>query len=318
MKNKQIVLLLTVFFLIVGCNTVKGRLDREPTVEWIPFDWYSETIGDRDFEKAAMIVPVAVDGLPQKFTMQFDLGAAYHLFHGNTIAPFVERYPSLAEKLSTNEGVPWFFGISLGLGPVVFDDADIWVMTDYGAVLTADEIDANEEIHIGSIGLIIAWNKILILDFPNQRFSITEQMPREYQSLPAVDCEIRDFDEPYGGHVFFSFDINGKKELVVFDTGSSIFSLLTTKEKALSIASPDVADIITIPAFGKEIAMHGHEIVKDVYFEGKNLKGELVYYDISGSSDGNFTEGAWGITGNRLFLENVVILDYPNKTVRIK
>jgi hypothetical protein len=312
-------------FFVTGCNTVKSRDDEE--LVWIHFDWANETIGEHYFEKAAMLVSVTIDNLPQKFTMQFDLGANEAMFYDNTIAPFLERYPSLAQKLNTTENSSWFSSIessswfssiNLGIGPVVLDDINIRNMKDYGDNLTAGDIDSDKEIHIGTIGSVIAWNKILVIDFPAQRFAVTERMPREYQSLPAVSCELREWNEPWGGKFLFPFMINGKNEKVVFDTGSSIFPLVTSKEKALSIAGSDIVDTMTAPSWGQDIAIYGHEIVKDIYFGGKNLKGETVYYDVSGSMGSNFAEDIWGVTGNILFLENIVILDYANKTVRIK
>jgi hypothetical protein len=318
--NKRVLILigtvLAVMFLVAGCNTVKSRVDEE--LVWMHFDWANETIGERYIEKAAMLVSVTIDNLPQKFTMQFDLGANEAMFHGNTIAPFLERYPSLVQKLNTTERSSWFSSISLGIGPVVLDDINVINMRNYGENLAAGDIDSDKEIHIGTIGSVIAWNKILIIDFPAQRFAVTERMPQEYQSLPAVSCELREWNEPWGGKFLFPFMINDKSEKVVFDTGSSIFFLITSKEKALSIAGPDIVDTMTIPSWGQDVAIHGHEITKDIYFGGKNLKGETVYYDVSGSMGANFTEDIWGVTGNILFLENIVILDYANKTVRIK
>jgi hypothetical protein len=59
-------------------------------------------------------------------------------------------------------------------------------------------------------------------------------------------------------------------------------------------------------------------IMQDVYFGDKNLKGQTVYYDVSGSTHDNFSGDIWGVTGNLSFIDNTVVLDYANKTVRIK
>jgi hypothetical protein len=112
--------------------------------------------------------------------------------------------------------------------------------------------------------------------------------------------------------------LNGKAEKVMFDTGSSMFFLITSKEKAMSIASSDAMDTMTVESWGQAVTINGHEIVKDVYFGDKNLKGRTVYYDVSGSVGDNFSGDIGGITGNVPFIKNIVILDYANKTVRIK
>jgi hypothetical protein len=254
---------LTALFFIAGCNTVKNRDNGEPTLAWIHFDWATVTLGERIFEKAAMLVPVTIDNLPQKFNMQFDLGANEIMFYGNTIAPFLERYPSLAGKLYTTE-YSWlpsrFSSISLGFGAVVLDDITVANMENYGDMITASDLDSDEEIHIGTIGSQIAWNKVLIIDYPGQRFAVTETMPQEYQSLPAIECELREWNDPWGGKFLFPFMLNGKTEKVVFDTGSSMFFLITSKEKAMSIASPDVVDTMTMESWGQAITINGHEV----------------------------------------------------------
>jgi hypothetical protein len=243
------------------------------------------------------------------------------MFYGNAVAPFLERYPSLAAKLRTTE-YSWlpsrFSSISLGFETVVLDDITVANRENYGDMITESDLDSDKEIQIGTIGSQIAWNKILIIDYPGQRFAVTETMPQEYQSLPAIECELREWNEPWGGKFLFPLMLNGKTEKAVFDTGSSMFFLITSKEKAVSIASPDVVDTMTAGSWGQAITINGHEIVKDVYFGDKNLKGQTVYYDISGSTDDDFSGDIWGITGNVPFIENIVVLDYVNKTVRIK
>ncbi|MDR2418758.1 MAG: hypothetical protein LBD79_06860 [Treponema sp.] len=181
--NKRITVLLSgvvlAVFLIVGCNTAKGRTDEdagsETSVSWIPFTW-------SDSNKSAIYLPVTIDDIPRKLTMQFDLGANVSLFYGNALAPFLEAYPSLAGKLDR------------------------------------------------------------------------------------------------------------------------------------------IVDVRTAASWGTDITLNGHEIVKDVSICGKNLKGKAVYYNTSVSSIDDFivSQGIWGITGNILFLDNIVIIDYKNKTIRIK
>ena len=316
--NKRIVALVTCIVLIgllfaAGCKTIKSRTGGE--LAWIHFDWEKATIGDRYLEKAAMLVPVTIDNLPQKFNMQFDLGATISEFYGTTIAPFLERYPDLAKKLNTpdNQRRPRFSSINLGLGSVVLNNLTIFNRENYGDTLAIDTIDLDEEIHIGTIGPDIVQDKILIIDFPGQRFAITEQIPEEYQALPVENFEMRP-----GLRFFLPFIIDGKEEFVLFDTGNSSFAMVTSREHALSISGSDIMDSITLPSWGKEYFIYGHEIVKDVYFGGKNLKGEMVYYDSSGSMDDYFSGDMWGSTGNAMFFENIVIFDCKNMTVRIK
>ena len=175
----------------------------------------------------------------------------------------------------------------------------------------------DKSIDIGTIGSDIFQDKILIIDFPSQRLCVTEQMPLEYQTVAAETGEIRN------NRMLFPFLIDGRRELLMFDTGSSVYPLLTIEENALSIGG-GLVDVRTATSWGTNVPFNGHEIVKDVFICGKNLKGKTVYYNtsIGSTAETSFpdfiaSEGIWGITGNILFLDNIVILDYKNKTIRI-
>lgn len=322
--NRRFVVLLSgviaAVFLIAGCKTAKSWTDEEvgtePSVSWIPFHW-------SDSNKSAIYLPVTIenevsaDDIPRKLTMQFDLGANVSLFYGNALEPFLEMYPSLAGKLNRIEDFSYFYPISLGFGDFVLEELRIFKLENFGEQVLAGELDSDKSIDIGTIGSDIFQDKILIIDFPLQRLCVTERMPLEYQNVAAEIGEIRN------NRMLFPFLVDGRRELLMFDTGSSVYPLLTIEENALSIGG-GLVDVRTAASWGTNVAFNGHEIVKDVSICGKNLKGKTVYYNTSfgstaGTSFPDFiaSEGIWGITGNILFLDNIVIIDYKHKTIRI-
>ncbi|MDR1398932.1 MAG: hypothetical protein LBJ41_03310 [Treponema sp.] len=310
--NKQRMVLLSsaivAVFLFADCKTAKSWTDHEARAEtsasWIPFHW-------SDPNKSAIYLSVTIDDIPRKLTMQFDLGANVSLFYENALAPFLEAYPSLAGKLDRIADFSYFYPISLRFGDVVLDELRIFKYGNFGEQVLAEELDSDKNIDIGTIGSDIFQDKILIIDFPSQRLCVTEQMPLEYQTVAAETGEIRN------NRMLFPFLIDGQRELLMFDTGSSVYPLLTIEENALSIGG-SLVDVRTATSWGTDITLNGHEIVKDVSICGKSLKGKTVYYNTFGSTDDFIvSEGIWGITGNILFLDNIVILDYKNKTIRI-
>jgi hypothetical protein len=244
--------------------------------------------------------------------MQFDLGANVSLFYGNALAPFLEAYPSLAGKLDRTGDFPCFYPISLGFGDFVLDQLRIFELEDFWERVPAGDIDSDKSVDIGTIGSDMFQDKILIIDFPSRRLCVTERMPLEYQTVAAEIGEIRN------NRMLFPFLVDGRRELLMFDTGSSVYPLLTIKENALGIGGR-LVDVRKATSWGTDISLNGHEIVKDVSICGKNLKGKTVYYNTSFGSIDNFiaSEGIWGVTGNILFLDSIVIIDYKNKTIRI-
>ena len=315
MKKVLTFLFLSIF--IISCSQKSSQ-----DIEWIPFNWVSYTISDRTFEKAAMNIPVTIDDLPYKFTMQFDMGAATETnFYGNTLAPFLEKYPSLNNKLDMTKKFciqsqehPMFRNVNLQLGEVVFKNLDVGLFTNYGDELSLDTINSETEIHIGTISSTFVKGKIVIIDYKLNRLAITDTLPPEYQNA-SFESFIAD-----NGLVKIPFRINEKIEHFLFDTGASIFSLTTTKQNALTISEPEIVDSLSVPSWGEYITLYGLKTVSPIKFGNKTMESAIVYYEDKSSDDYDFykAENIWGLTGNAYFLNNVVIIDYKNKRFGVK
>ena len=108
--------------------------------------------------------------------------------------------------------------------------------------------------------------------------------------------------------------INGKTEYLMFDTGSSIFTITTTKKDALQTANPRIVDSLSVFSWGKKLTYYGVKTNQPIKFGNKTLNGSLVYYDEQETFQ-DFYKFAkiWGLTGNVFFLKNTVIIDYKNK-----
>jgi len=108
--------------------------------------------------------------------------------------------------------------------------------------------------------------------------------------------------------------IGGKTQYVMFDTGSSLFTLTATKKDALEIAEPRIVDSLKVSSWGKMLTYYGVKTKKPIKFGDKVLNGSIVYYDEQETFQGfyKFAE-IWGLTGNIFFLKNTVIIDYKNK-----
>jgi hypothetical protein len=105
----------------------------------------------------------------------------------------------------------------------------------------------------------------------------------------------------------------------MFDTGSSLFALITTTEKANEISSKPITDSLKISSWGEYYMVYGQTIKSKIMFGQKQLNKAVVYFD-NRQNNSNFykEEEIWGITGNAYFLNNVVIIDYKNKRFGVK
>lgn len=139
-------------------------------------------------------------------------------------------------------------------------------------------------------------------------------VPVEIEDLPAGKFELTD------GPVKLPFRIDGKEYKLMFDTGSSPFQLVTTKERALAISDPAIVDSLSGPLWwGTEVAFCGLNVNKIIELGGQVLEDSKVYYEKNGLWDGVYKSlDVWGITGNAYFYDRILILDYKNKVFRVK
>jgi len=284
-------------------------------LKWIPFKWTGDSVSGKYFDKFSINIPVKINNIPANLNMQFDLGAVKTVIYGNSIKPYLNVYPDLKTKIDTSKKFliqgknnPMFTHMELKMGTTSFKDIEIGYFENYGNKIDQDSILNNTEKHIGTIGPDLFQDKILIIDYPKNRIGLSEKLPRQYKSATFQPFKGDD------GRIKIPLLINGEIQYLLFDTGSSIFTLTTSKEHALKTASAKIADSLIVTSWGKEITFYGVKTNKTIKFGNKTLNGSLIYFDEK-ETFGDFYKAAniWGLTGNVFFLKNTVIIDYKNK-----
>lgn len=283
-------------------------------IKWIPFKWTGDTISGKYFDKSSMVIPVKIDNIPNLFNMQFDLGAVRTVIYGNPIQPYLDAYPDLKSKIDPSktfliqgENNPMFKNMTLHTGTSSFSGIEVGYYKNFGSTISKEAMMSGTEKHIGTIGPDLFQNKILIIDYPKNRIGICEVLPKQYQSATFLPFKSND------GRPKIPLTINDKTRYVMFDTGSSLFTLATTKKDALEISGPAIADSLKVSSWGTMLTYYGVKTKKPIKFGNKVLNGSLVYYDEKETFQ-NFYKFAeiWGLTGNIFFLNNTVIIDYKN------
>jgi len=282
---------------------------------WISFKWAGDSVSGKYFDKLALMVPVTFDNLPYRFQMQLDLGAVETIVYGNTIDPYLRRHPLLKSKLDTS--LVFFIqsqknymlkDIDLSSGKTHFGKVNIGLFGNFGDTLTSDSIMTTSVKLIGTIAPDLFKGKVLIIDFPKNKLCVTGTVPGKYQKATFVNFKERN------GRIFFPLVINGKQEDLLFDTGSSIFSLLTTEHRAGEIGEESISDSLKISSWGNYYYVYGKKIKSKILIGNKLLKPSAVYFDKEEKLDYFYSDqNIWGITGNAYFLNNTVIIDYKNK-----
>lgn len=246
--------------------------------------------------------------------MQFDLGAVTTVVYGNTLAPYLEKYPALHAKLDTtrtfliqNQQNGMLTGVELRLGPVDFGPRDLGYFKGFGDKPTATALTDPAEVLIGTLAPDLFQSRVLIIDYPRRRLCVADHVPAAYAGASFQPFKGKD------GRIKIPLLINGQPEDLLFDTGSSLFALHTTRARAAAATTGAVKDSVQSSTWGRSYYVYGRRPKGAVYFGKKQLASALVFSDNLHIFDQFFAEeNIWGITGNAFFLHNTVIIDYQH------
>ncbi|GAB3195876.1 hypothetical protein ABID22_001644 [Pontibacter aydingkolensis] len=298
--------------------SVLGQVPREskllPAKEWIAFQWEGSTLGNRYFDKAFMNVPFQIDSIPHRFKVQFDLGATNSMLYGNAIAPYLHAYPELATKLDT-VNKPFriqsrqngsFKDVEVHLEKTTFRLKHLMYFEGFGVKLTSDSVSSPTIKHVGTLGASFFKNKVLVIDYPNHRLLVLDSLDSETEKrFDFSECRI---DK---GRVKLPFTIGAKTYWVMFDTGSSIFPLVTNKKYFKKLADGSVTDTLTVSSWGKSFPALGRKPKEPIRLGSTVLTQSKVY--LMPNFNRFFKEERIiGLTGNALFLESVIAVDFKN------
>lgn len=315
MKKYLIFLLGISMIFSYGCKQKQEKNDFK-NVSWIRFDWEGDSIGNRYYEKLAMFVPFKIEGIPYEFSSQFDLGAPVTMIYGNSFESLLNEFPQIAEKLDTinkkhviqGMKVGEFKNISFYLDTVKFINQNIAYFEGYGDPVSQKDFDKDTIIHIGTIGSNQFKEKILFIDFKNNKLAVIDSLSKDLEKQ-LIDIII---DK---GRIKVPVIINGKKEYVIYDTGTSFASLFLSEnnwnEYRDTTSTPDTLMAIAwgvqypllISKTNIEIKI-GNNIFKPETIMANNLKPYYEFYK---------KEKIIGLMGNKLFFDKVLIIDFKKK-----
>ncbi len=308
---KKLILITFLLFTIISFSQ---------KLNWIPFNWEGAEISGKYFDKLAMTIPITVDKLPHKFNMQLDLGAINTVFYGSSIKAYLDKYDDFRNKIDTTLTFRMqsktnfkLKNVNLKLGQVSFGKINIGIFKNFGDEIPKDSIMTKTEKHIGTIAPDLFQGKILIIDYAKKRICVVKALPKEFLKATFLPYKTKE------GRIKIPLNIDGQNEDLLFDTGSSLFSLITNKERADKITEGKIIDSLKISSWGEYYMVYGKKAKAKVKFGSKTLKQSTIYYDNQKNNENFYKDEAiWGVTGNAYFLNNIVIIDYKNKLFGVK
>ncbi len=279
----------------------------ESDIHWQNFKWQGADLGGEYFPHAAMYVLATLPALNDlQGWFQFDLGAPTTMLYAQAFTP--EQRESLLHfqqqgrhAIINGQEAP-LLDLPLHVGP--WQIAPVAWYRDF----SDEDILPDEKPVLGTIGADFVREHILAVDFPAQRLARLERIPISWERT-ARWTSLRLTEQ---GHILIGVEVDGRPRQAMFDTGSSIFELLTDASQWLQLSEGKVTHTLTISAWGETKKIPGGKLKAQVRLGGMLLPIHQVHYN---------DEEAWrdffsrydiiGIIGNAPFLEHTIVLDFP-------
>ena len=273
----------------------------------IPFCWQGDSIHSKWEPHSAILVPVKLAGCPRLFYMQFDLGSSYSLFYKNKLAAIQRKYPGIIPQ---DEPGGKLMNFPFEAGQVPIAAKEIAVKQFDSSTIDWDNKSSVEI--IGTIGADLIDGRVIVIDYPLCKLTISQAIPAEL--MP--DLSLADFT--YAGRsVLLPVTLRDKQTLLYFDTGSSMYGLLTDKNTCRQLAIPD-AELIQYKVRSWDRFLTANSLATNDSLEIAGAKIPIHYSTyIEGASSAQVAQmlkmGIGGMTGNKIFLGYKLVLDTKHK-----
>lgn len=319
----SIAALLTLFFIKRTADILYVRqhwkVIKQPadSTAWVHFDWGSDSISGRRVEKSAMFITIKMDDMPNKYYCQFDLGSNTQLYENN-LKPYLHHYPAFARKVKMHRHQSYLDNLEIELGGQRIHADKVELMKDYGDQIENEkevQADTTNAYQAGTIGADICAGRVLIIDYPRQRLCVTDSVPLVYRRCSFYDCSINIL-----GYVIIPVRVHGRIYQVLFDTGSSMFELLTYTGEIDEFSTEPNDDSLVINAWRKKRKIVGRPMKDAISFAGHSYLNTRIYADSTSGAELIFLRQLLHMditTGNALFLNNTVIIDFKHRKLAV-
>ncbi|RYZ20846.1 MAG: hypothetical protein EOO16_15290 [Chitinophagaceae bacterium] len=293
--------LLTLFLALhfsLFAQSGKRQILLPATEQAVPFRWLSTP----ELPQYALLLPLQLPGCAETFYLQFDLGAAQTVFYREALAGIGGKYPGAFVMtdsfVSVREG-------RLGTATVTLER-----MPTRAYAGSAPNWKKGSTNIIGTAGADLVAGRAVLLDYPGGSLVLNPD-------TTALGKTER-FGLVYAqGRILLPAQVEGERKLLIFDSGSSAFSLLTDAETAARMATPGAAPVRrTVRSWDHQMTANSFPTTVSVGLGGKTLPLGIVTY-MEGATEQQVRSmkalGIGGMTGNRLFLQHRLLLDLAHR-----
>ncbi len=268
----------------------------------LPLQWKGDSLHGQWEPHAALLIPVTIPGCPKTLYMQFDTGSPYSLFYRDKLQAISRRYPAITALHKPGDTLANF---SFKAGPLTITARQIAVQ-----LFDSSGIDWKNKQNltiIGTLGTDLIDNKIIAIDYPRRQLIIGDSLPAAYRKTSPASFiyAMR--------RILLPALIQGKKSILYFDSGSSAFELLTDQATCQKLAADSSRPTqYPVQSWGKTLTANTIATNDNITLDGKAIPIRRATW-IEGVSETQVSQmmkmGIGGMTGNKLFLYNILVLD---------
>ncbi|GAA0540183.1 hypothetical protein [Chitinophaga japonensis] len=285
-----------------------GRLILPSGIHTVPLQWYGDSVLARWEPHAALLLPVKFPHCPEQFYMQFDLGATYSMFYSQPLKEIQLAYP-LAVQLKDSAAILPDGCFTTGSMPVRVTEMPV----RQSGLPAEDRYGCRI---IGTIGADLVENKVVVIDYPQMTLCIGDSMPAGIRARITLSDFIFS-----GRRILLPARIRDKKTLLYFDTGSSAYELISNEATCRLLATPGgTSQQYQVNSWGKMITAHTLPTGDSITIASQKLPIRQVTY-MTGMHHTQVEQmmklGIGGMTGNKLFLHSVLVLDTRRRKMGI-
>ena len=289
-------------------NTFHSFTESED-ISFANIKWVDDFLGKEKIEKIAFHVPVQIEGLKENLFMQFDSGTQTTLIYGKTLNELIKSNSTI-ETFYDLDSLKYIKNPIVKIAENQFTADKLRIATSLG-----DTVIDSTKILIGTIGFDAFVNRTLILDFKNDKLAITKKSAAELDyNLNYIDnSSVNKFP------LLIPAKIGNKKTKLFYDTGSSMFSLITSNERLENMNANKTDSLCCISNWGRQLPVYRKKLnipieIGDSSFDNQSIYGSEVLNMV------NYIPSwyLFGMTGNRLFNDKIVVIDTKNNAFGIE
>ncbi len=306
---------LFIVLILISCGKSKTEANLFKNINWIPFEWKESYVGKDTLKYGSIEILTTIKGIDQKLGMQFDLGATNSVIYENPLKSIIKdslQYPfkvnwSDKEKFAGIESYK-IKDLDISSNTYRFQNLAPSLLKNYGSTKKSDVP------HIGTIGLDVFENKYVIIDYNSKRIGITDSLSvRLLKKISFTNFEKTDIEQ-----TVFKIKIDNINHNVLFDTGSSSWTIITGESKFNEVlGNTEIKlDSVEVSSWGKKDYFYKTTLNKTVTIAGKEFKNmEGYFFKDNNTSKYLYDNNILAIIGNRIFIENknTIVIDYKNK-----